>query len=120
MEKSYTHPEIIIRIIGAIELNIQELLDKETIEATKINRGQEAEEMLKNLFPRRQEYGVIQSHFNTEKLSSKRYKNFQEWVIKQKQHWKLFKIFIKNYSVYLFSSSSSTCVTSYLSPSIGW
>src|SRR4051812_12374686 len=81
MDKIYTHPEIILRIIETLESNSHELEDIEKLEIAKIEGGREAEEMMKNLFPKRQEYGTIQSHFNTQKLSSERYKNFQERIV---------------------------------------
>lgn len=78
MSKPYIHPDIILRVRQSI--GTEEKIDTGSLDEAKQDGEQFAEEIIKKLFAV-QEYGNIESHFNTEKLNSKTYASFREQII---------------------------------------
>lgn len=80
MIKPFIHPDILLTVRQNIHNDQDERLDSLKFEEAK-NKGKEfANEILTQLF-KPVEYGKIESHFNTERLNSTKFKNIREQII---------------------------------------
>lgn len=81
MNKPFIHPEILLKIRQGLSLDSTDQLDKGSYENAKSKGEQFANDILKQLFPEKKEYGNIGSHFNTEKLNSIKFTSFREEIV---------------------------------------
>lgn len=81
MSSTYIHPDIILDIRDGGNSDRIDALAQPVFDAAKEDGKRYAEEMLKRLFASANAHGTIESHFNTEVLSSKKYLNFREQIV---------------------------------------
>lgn len=77
--KPFIHPEILLKIklsTGTLE----ERIDQQTDSNAQTNGQEFADRVIKQMFSV-PEYGAIESHFNTERLSSSRFSNFRSQIV---------------------------------------
>jgi hypothetical protein len=81
MPKIFIHPDLLVNVKRNIFSNQEEKLDSLKYEKAKKEGEDFANEILNQLF-KKQEYGNIESHFNTERLNSDNFTSVREQIIK--------------------------------------
>lgn len=81
MSSTYIHPDIILDIRDGGNSDRIDALAQTVFDAAKEDGKRYAEEMLNRLFASANEHGSVESHFNTETLSSKKHLDFREHII---------------------------------------
>lgn len=80
MNKPFIHPDILLIVGQNINLSGNGKLDTLNLDEVR-NKGREfAEQILNQLF-KKEEYGKIESHFNTERLNSSNFNDIREHII---------------------------------------
>lgn len=80
MSNIFIHPELLLTVKQEL-LSQNETLDSLEYEEAKKDGEEKANQILKDLFKSKTEYGDIESHFNTEKLNSNKFIDFREKII---------------------------------------
>nr|WP_288837631.1 hypothetical protein [uncultured Flavobacterium sp.] len=76
----FIHPDILLTVRRNVMSGQFETLDTNQIEKTKNQGHQSVNDIIQQLF-HKIEYGKIESHFNTERLNSKNFKDIREQII---------------------------------------
>lgn len=76
--KPYIHPEILLQIRNS---NSNEVIDKIDYSSAKAIGEEAANILLSQLFPKNQQFGKIESHFNTERLNSKQHQSIRDRIV---------------------------------------